>query len=1181
MRRGSAEVRKKAPVRRAARELGRHASALLLCFALTTSLIAADLSESKYVIAPAPYTISMSSSDTIDITALGAVSGTTQVGQTLTAGALTPSDATATYQWQRSTASNGTYTDIVGAVSNTYVIPASYVNNYFRVVATGSGTYHGTFTSEYVGPASRCPVAAISAINGMTEVGQTLTAGTVTPAGATVTYQWRRCATPNGTYANITGATASTYTLTEDDVNYYIRVRIAGTGGYIGNVTSAFLGPCVTNAATITAIGAISGTDQVGHTLAAGAMTPAGATVTYQWQRCDTSDGTYEDIAGSNSSTYAILVSDLNYYIRVVATGIGAYQGTVTSNFKGPVETCPITAIGAISGSTVVGEVLTVGTLTPFGATVNYQWQRCASSDGTYEDIVGATADTYTLLAEDNSYYIKVAVTGTGGYSGNVTSLFTGQVSNIATPITAIGAISGTAQVEQTLAAGALTPAGATVTYQWQRCSTFDGIYEDIAGATSSSYDIPPSDVNYYIRLVAAGAGNYEGTVTSDYVGPVSRCPVTSVGAISGITEVGQTLIAGAVTPEGATVSYQWRRCATPNGTYTNIGGATLSTYTLTELDLNYYFRVRVTGTAGYTGVVNSAYTGPCVTEATVITAIGVISGSAQVGQTLTAGVLTPADATVVYQWQRCDAPDGTYVDIVGATSSNYTLLTSDLGYYFRVSATGSGVYAGRVDSEFVGPAASCSITAIGAINGIAVVGQILTAGTLTPAEATATYQWQKCATSHGTYEDITGATSGTYTVLAEDSNYYLKVIATGTGSYAAAVSSPFTGPVNETAAPLTAIDAMSGTVQVGQTLTVGALTPAGATATYQWQRCATLSGTYEDISGATHNSYTLLASDVNYYFKVVATGSGLFQGSVTSSSAGPAAACPITAIGAIIGTPEVGQLLTAGGITPEGASVSYQWRRSLTPSGGYANITGATSSTYTIAESDLNYYFRVRVTGINGYSGTLNSAYTGPVTAVSGFSEGMFIEPDGLTITAIGEITGTPEVYQTLTAGVLTPADAAATYQWQRSTAIDGTFEEIAEATSTTYILTAQDVGYYLRVVATGSGDYSGSISSAVIGPVTAAPVTISSIEISAPAVDGIPQSEITATTEYTAVISWSPAHSVFEAGVTYTATVNITVNPGYTFDGIPADFFTVAGAVSSTNAPGSGIITVVFPSL
>lgn len=83
--------------------------------------------------------------------------------------------------------------------------------------------------------------------------------------------------------------------------------------------------------------------------------------------------------------------------------------------------------------------------------------------------------------------------------------------------------------------------------------------------------------------------------------------------------------------------------------------------------------------------------------------------------------------------------------------------------------------------------------------------------------------------------------------------------------------------------APITAIAAIAGTPQDGSVLTSGALTPSGATATYQWQSAATSGGAYTDISGATSSTYTPVSGDVGRFIKVVATGSNSYYGTVTS----------------------------------------------------------------------------------------------------------------------------------------------------------------------------------------------------------------------------------------------------------------------------------------------------------
>ncbi|MGI6491963.1 MAG: hypothetical protein ACOX0T_06060 [Pelotomaculum sp.] len=101
---------------------------------------------------------------------------------------------------------------------------------------------------------------------------------------------------------------------------------------------------------------------------------------------------------------------------------------TATQVAPDPVAATPVTAIAAIGGTTTVGETLTAGALTPGGAVVSYQWQRCATVDGGYVDIAGANGNTYVLTVDDEGMFIKVRATGVGSHSGTVISDATGSI---------------------------------------------------------------------------------------------------------------------------------------------------------------------------------------------------------------------------------------------------------------------------------------------------------------------------------------------------------------------------------------------------------------------------------------------------------------------------------------------------------------------------------------------------------------------------------------------------------------------------------------------------------------------------------------------------------------------------------------------------------------------------------
>jgi hypothetical protein len=144
---------------------------------------------------------------------------------------------------------------------------------------------------------SPTPLTA-AAITGTATVGQTLTAS-LTPSGATASYQWKICDTADGTYVDITGATSSTYTISADDLGKYLKISATGSGSYTETVTSS-----ATDAVAPISLSSVtlSGTAVYGMTLTA-SVTPSAATAVYQWKICDTADGTYADITGATSST--------------------------------------------------------------------------------------------------------------------------------------------------------------------------------------------------------------------------------------------------------------------------------------------------------------------------------------------------------------------------------------------------------------------------------------------------------------------------------------------------------------------------------------------------------------------------------------------------------------------------------------------------------------------------------------------------------------------------------------------------------------------------------------------------------------------------------------------------------------------------------------------------------------
>ena len=265
--------------------------------------------------------------------------------------------------------------------------------------------------------------------------------------------------------------------------------------------------------------------------------------------------------------------------------------------------------------------------------------------------------------------------------------------------------ITGTAQVGETLTASTADIAdtdgltGVTFAYQWVSIAgTTD---TDIAGATASTYTLADADVGRAIKVRVSftdDGGNAEtldGAATAS-VAPRPNRPATGAPAITGTAQVGETLtastadIADADGLTGATFAYQWVSIA--GTTDTDIAGATASTYTLADAEEDRTVKVRVSFTddAGHGETRTSAATASVAPRPNrPATGVPMITGTAQVGETLTASTADIADAdgltgaTFAYQWVSIAGTADS--DIANATASTYTLAIADVGRTIKV----------------------------------------------------------------------------------------------------------------------------------------------------------------------------------------------------------------------------------------------------------------------------------------------------------------------------------------------------------------------------------------------------------------------------------------------------------------------------------------------------------------
>ncbi|GEK23554.1 hypothetical protein CXY01_40740 [Cellulomonas xylanilytica] len=247
------------------------------------------------------------------------ISGKATVGQVLTAvpGSWAPAPVTLKYQWYRSG------TKITGATTGTYTLTTADQGKTLTVHVIGSKPGYATVDkasakTAVVGGLLTAPTPTIS---GTVRVGQKLTAtpGTWGPAPVTLAYQWYRAGT------RITGATASTYTLTTADLGKTLTVHVIGSKTGYTTVDKASAKTAAVAGLLTTATPTVSGTLKVGSTLTAkpGTWGPAPVTLAYQWYRAGVA------ISGATSPTYKLVAADKGTGIKVKVTGTKTGYTTV------------------------------------------------------------------------------------------------------------------------------------------------------------------------------------------------------------------------------------------------------------------------------------------------------------------------------------------------------------------------------------------------------------------------------------------------------------------------------------------------------------------------------------------------------------------------------------------------------------------------------------------------------------------------------------------------------------------------------------------------------------------------------------------------------------------------------------------------------------------------------------
>ena len=708
-----------------------------------------------------------------------------------------------------------------------------------------------------------------------------------------------------------------------------------------------------------------------------------------------------------------------------------------------------------------------------------------------------------------------------------------------------------------------VTPAHATVTYQWYR--------DSVGGkklSTAAAYTPTAADAGHKICVEVTGTGQWAEQKVS-----VLSQPVTKERKIAGVMIVNTNtdhtaplagdILKAVVAPSSATATYSWRVAGVEKGTE--------ATYVVQASDSNKQIQVYATGTGDFSGQAASDMTAP-VADALALKEVKLSTSFPVVGQAVSASV-TPSSATASYVW---------YVDgIKMGTGATYTPTAFDMGKAITVKATGTDKCAGTVESNASQPVKMTNLTRVTMDSMTPAVGMTLTA-TAEPAEAVTAdsvlYYWY----ISGQDESVQKGWDNTFEVKAEHAGKAIYVRAYGQGIYGGVVASAISSPVNSkftlNAVTLSVTDPV-----VGDKITAVS-DPKNLPATeclYLWQI-----GTVTKSSA--DPTYTVQPDDVGKQIRVTLK----YNGAAVTSAATNKVLKEKKITGAYLynettqqnigNKPQVGQTISAK-VTPASAAesgfVTYQWYIDS------VEVAGATGSSYTIKDENAGKTIYAKVQGTGSY-GT-DELKTNSTQVENGKPIKVTL-PDGVTPKvgqspvlavkriAVAEPDGKPLMGSN--GKPITELDCYATITWSPSLSDNGTFRtgESYKAVVNFTILTG---GFRLGTVSVKDVNGSSMVSASPVGNTVTLKFSALTDKqevdnfciygVTAPEKGKTPVTAIRDCAQYKGTVAWQDekgnAVTVFEANKVYKAVISLTSAAEYTFPNSGKSLFTVPGAASA----------------
>ncbi len=590
-----------------------------------------------------------------------------------------------------------------------------------------------------------------------------------------------------------------------------------------------------------------------------------------------------------------------------------------------------------------------------------------------------------------------------------------------------------------------------TPSVQWMVSTDSGATFNDVPNATSASYS--------FIAAFAQNGDEYEAVFTNSLGSATSTAATLTVETVPSVTTQpsDQTVTAGATATFTAaasgnpTPSVQWMVSTDSGATFNDISGATSTTYSLTPT-------LAQNGDEFEAVFTNAA--GSATTTAATLTVQAAPAVTTQPSdQTVTAGATATFTATASgnptpsVQWMVSTDSGATFNDVPNATSASYSFIAA----FAQNGEEFEAVFSNSLGSA-TSTAATLTVQTVPTVTTQPSDQTVLAGATATFTAAasgnpTPSVQWMVSTDSGATFNDISGATSPTYSLtptIAQNGDEFEAVFTNTAGS---ATTTAVTLTVQ--AAPAVTTPPSDQTVGDGTTATFTAAASGNPTPSVQWMLSTDSGATFNDIPNATSPTYSFTAGVAQ---------SGDEYEAVFTNSLGTATTTAATLTVDSITEQPADQVIGSGDTATFTATSSLpgdtvQWMVMASGGSGFTALSngavysGVTTTTLTITAATAGLSGNQYEAVFTDAAGTFTLA-SDPATLTVGYS--LSVDQSSYNL-----VTGQTASFTLTTTSAIADASPSETMNWQVIDVANGAFlTGSVPVTSTSQQVTGINIG-------------------------------------------------------------------------------------------------------------------------